>query len=77
MMRLIVNGRLRITLTPLLNDMPIVGAIQVLSSSLLLVLVHAMAAVLTSVPLQYFSALRSCRSPDEGESIWCACSLQN
>ncbi|KAK9917790.1 hypothetical protein WJX75_008296 [Coccomyxa subellipsoidea] len=29
MMRLIVNGRLRITLTPLLNDMPIVGAIQV------------------------------------------------
>lgn len=33
MMRLIVNGRLRITLTPLLNDMPIVGAIQVLTPS--------------------------------------------
>ncbi|BDA48413.1 Synaptotagmin-2 [Coccomyxa sp. Obi] len=28
-MRLIINGRVRITLTPLLNDMPIIGAIQV------------------------------------------------
>ena len=28
MQRLIINGRLRVTLTPLMNKMPIVGAAQ-------------------------------------------------
>jgi hypothetical protein len=29
MNKLIVNGRLRITLTPLMNEMPIIGTVQV------------------------------------------------
>lgn len=29
MQRLIINGRMRVTLSPLLNEMPIVGAAQI------------------------------------------------